>query len=101
MTGLCIIITTTNTKELAKEIARDLLSSGLSSCAQVSTIDSIYKWQGKIFDEPEYRLLIKAKKSNEVEIFTKIKAMHNYDLPQIISIDIESGDEAYLKWLKD
>lgn len=100
MTGLCLIITTTDTKELAKAIANNLILSGLAACAQISAIDSIYKWKDKIIDEPEYRLVIKASKTNETAIFVKIKELHVYEVPQIISLDIAGGDETYLKWLK-
>jgi periplasmic divalent cation tolerance protein len=75
------------------------VASDLSACAQISEVESIYKWDGKTHDNPEYRLVIKAKKSSEKMIIAKIKEMHNYDLPQIISIDISGGDAEYLKWL--
>ncbi len=100
MTGICIIITTTDTKVLAKEIANKLVSSSLAGCVQISEIDSIYKWENKVINAPEYRLMIKTSKSNEAAIFTKIKELHTYEVPQIISLDITGGDEVYLAWLK-
>ena len=99
MSGLCIIITTTGTKDLAKQIANELLKYDLSSCAQISEVDSIYKWNDRVYNESEFRLVIKAAKTNEKTIIEKIKAIHAYDLPQIISLDISGGDGEYLKWL--
>ena len=99
MSGLCIIITTTGTKDLAKQIANELLKYDLSSCAQISEVDSIYKWNDRVYNESEFRLVIKATKKNEKAIIEKIKAIHAYDLPQIISLDISGGDGEYLKWL--
>lgn len=100
MTEYFLIITTTGTKALAKKIANKLVELDLAKCTQISSIDSIYKWENKIIAEPEFRLVIKAPKSNEEAIFAKIKEMHTYDLPQIISLNIDSGDKGYLKWLK-
>lgn len=99
MTGFCMIITTTGTKDLAKQIANELVVSGLSNCAQISAIESMYKWDGRVYDEPEFRLNIKAAKTNEKAVIAKIKEMHTYDLPQIISFDVTGGDAKYFEWL--
>lgn len=99
MTELCMIITTTGAKDLAKKIASELVVSGLSMCAQISEVQSIYKWEGEVQEAHEYRLNIKAAKASEKAIVAKIKEMHDYDLPQIITVDISGGEEEYLRWI--
>ena len=46
-------------------------------------------------------ILIKSKKSSYKKIEVLIKKLHNYELPEIISININQGDKDYLEWVKN
>lgn len=95
----CLILTTTNKKEIAKEIASEVILEKLSNCVQICPVESYYIWQGEIKFDNEFRLTIKARKNNYQLIENLIKKMHNYELPEIIQVEIEGGSKDYLDWL--
>lgn len=96
---ISIIITTTDKKEVAQEIASYLIQSNLAACAQIDEILSFFKWEGKLSQEKEFRIMIKAPSENYIKIEKAIKTHHNYSLPQIIKIDIAAGSKEYLDWI--
>jgi len=87
-------------KEKAKETARFLVEKGLTMCAQVSRIESTYRWKGEIYDEEEWLLTLKICKDKYKEVERAILENHPYTLPQIIALPIVAGLEPYLEWLR-
>ena len=96
----CIIFTTTNDKETAILIARELIKSGLAACVQLDKVRSFFKYEGDCQDEEEFRLVIKARSDNYSMIEKSIKLNHNYQLPQIIKLNFTDGLPAYLDWVR-
>ncbi|MGX6960921.1 MAG: divalent-cation tolerance protein CutA [Rickettsia endosymbiont of Pentastiridius leporinus] len=99
MSEYCLILTTTDDLPTTEKIATVLLDSNLAACVQIDDIKSYFKWDEKIASEKEYRIIIKAKSSNYTKIEAKILEIHNYELPQIIKINIDSGFQKYLDWI--
>lgn len=95
----CIILTTTNEQNIVEQITSSLIKENLAACVQVDDIVSHFRWQGKISSEPEYRMMIKAKSANYDKIEKVIISIHNYDIPQIIKLNIQDGLPAYLNWI--
>jgi len=96
----CIVSTTTDSKENAEAITQSLLQKKLIACVQSSTIDSSYKWQGKIIHAKEIRLQMKTKKSLFPQISDEIEALHTYDVPEIIMVPLLDANDFYLKWIE-
>ena len=99
MADVIMVITTTSNKEEAKKIAKILLEEKLAACIQIDKIESIYKWNGDIVEEEEFRVVIKTLKSLYKKVEEKIKLIHSYEIPQIIAIEAEALKE-YKDWLK-
>ncbi|MCC8372138.1 MAG: divalent cation tolerance protein CutA [Rickettsia endosymbiont of Pseudomimeciton antennatum] len=95
----CIILTTTDNQQVVDKLTISLLEANLAACIQVDNIVSYFKWEGKISSVPEYRIMVKAKSDNYNAIEKMITDIHNYDLPQIIKLDIQDGLPAYLNWV--
>jgi periplasmic divalent cation tolerance protein len=95
----CIILTTTDKKEMAYKIAHKLLEMNLAACVQFDKITSFFKWEGKTSEVKEIRLIIKAKSDNYKNIEKVISSIHNYKIPQIVKLNISEGLPAYLDWL--
>lgn len=95
----CIILTTTNAQNIVEQITSTLIKENLAACVQVDNVVSHFKWQDKISSEPEFRIVIKAKSANYDKIEKIIISLHNYDIPQIIKLDIQDGLPAYLNWI--
>lgn len=95
----CIIITTTDAEHIANSIAEELITQSLAKCVQKDTIQSIYEWESKIIHGVEYRLMIKCTESKADSAMKYIKDRHNYEIPEIIKINIDDGNKEYIKWM--
>lgn len=95
-----LIYCTCPDQETAERIARQLVSDKLAACVNiVPGVQSVYEWQGQIETAQEHLLLIKSPQARYVAIETAIKAIHPYQLPEIIAVAIERGSAEYLKWI--
>ena len=97
----CMILTTTSSSENADNIALKLVDSNLAKCVQVDNVTSLYKWNGKLLKDDEFRLMIKASSNNYKLIEQMILDLHDYESPQILKVDISDGLSSYLEWLND
>ena len=96
------ITTTTDSRELAQKIAETLVEKKLAACAQISgPITSIYEWKGKVENEEEWYCVIKTRKNLFQEIEENIKALHPYEVPEIIALPLVEGSKAYLAWITE
>ncbi len=95
-----IILCNTNSTDSAETIANFLVKEKLAACVNiVPKIKSIYTWENKIEKDEEVLMLIKTKQSLFTKVKEKITILHPYDIPEIISIDINNGAENYLNWI--
>lgn len=102
MSKFCLVLTTVPEVKTGREIARTLVEEKLAACVTVSAAArSVYRWDGKICDEPEHVLLIKTKTALFEALKAKIKKLHPYKVPEIISLPIEKGSSDYLGWLDE
>ena len=99
MTDACMVLTTSDTEANAKRIVDAVLGAGLVACVQMMPIRSFYVWQGEQRAEPEQLLLIKARTADWDALSSCIRAVHSYDTPEIVRLDIAAGDAAYLAWI--
>lgn len=100
MKKYCLIETTFKKISEAKKMAKILLKNKLIACAQISTIESLYSWNGKTVNEKEFLLSVKTKIGFYNDVEKTIIKNHSYDLPQITMIKISDGSESYLDWLE-
>jgi len=94
-----VYITCKNKKE-AQKIGQALVKERLAGCVNFWPIDSVYWWNGKIIKDKEVVLIIKTLKSKFQEIETRIKKMHSYKIPCIVSLPINKISQKYFNWLK-
>jgi len=100
MSELIIVLVTCSSEEEAVKISKALVEDRLAACVNlISPVRSIYRWEGKIWDEREWLLMIKTRKERFKEIETKVKALHSYSVPEIIALPIIEGSSSYLGWL--
>jgi periplasmic divalent cation tolerance protein len=102
MTNVIVILTTCASEEEAVKIARALVEESLAACVNVvSPVRSIYRWEGKIWDEKEWLLIIKTGRERFEQLESKIKSLHSYSVPEIICLPVVEGSFAYLEWLEE
>ena len=102
MSDPIVVLVTCGSEEEALKIANILVEDRLAACVNlVAPIRSIYRWEGKIWDEKEWLLIIKTQKHRFEELEKKVKSLHSYSVPEIISLSITEGSSAYLNWIRE
>lgn len=87
-------------EEEATSISTTLVSEKLAACTNIFPIKSIYQWKGKLESEKEYVIIVKTTDALESEAVVRIKELHSYETPAIISWNSESNSE-YFDWMKE
>ena len=97
-----LIYMTTGSKAEAEKIGRALIESQLAACVNIiDNMRSLYMWENKLQDDREVILIAKTVKGHLAALIEKVKSMHSYDCPCIVSIPVEDGNPAFLKWIAD
>src|SRR3954467_269542 len=97
-----LAISTFPDAETAKRIATQLVEARLAACANIGMPgESIYRWEGKLESAQEGLVFFKTTHGRFSDLMTTIKALHPYDVPEIICVDVTNGFPAYLRWVED
>src|SRR2546423_4500454 len=98
--GAIVVLMTAASAEEATRIAEMLVNNKLAACVQViPEIQSIYLWKGEVQRDREVLMVAKTMSGNFAELQKQVRAMHSYEIPEIIAIRVVAGSEDYLKWL--
>jgi len=85
-----------------KVIANALLNNKLAACVNmIPRMRSKYVVDGRITESREVILLIKTTEKLEDKVYKIIKEHHNYEIPEISTIQTSNVDKEYEQWLKD
>ncbi len=84
----------------AASIAKKVVEERLAACCNiVSGVRSIYAWKGAIHDSAEVLCVFKTRASLFEPLRHRIKALHSYEVPEIVAIEIKAGLAEYLAWI--
>jgi periplasmic divalent cation tolerance protein len=96
-----LIYITCKNKEEAVRIGRTLVQEQLVACANIiDPIQSIYKWNDEIVEDTEAILILKTIGLNMISIESRVKSIHSYTNPCIVSFKIEDGSKIYFDWIR-
>ncbi len=97
-----VVFITAPDEEEAARIARTIVEERLAGCVNiVKGIRSIYRWEGKVEDEHEVLMIVKTKRDLFNALEKRVKELHSYSVPEIISLPLVEGSEEYLSWLNN
>ena len=97
-----LIMTTVGSEQEAVEIAEALVHQRLAACVSYSMrFHSVYRWEGEVCSDQEVLMLVKSTKEREDEVIELIEKLHQYDVPEILSLEINRGSAKYLKWIEE
>lgn len=100
MAGDSVIVTTTAGSEAAaRELAQDVVAARLGACAQVVPVTSVYRWEGAVHIDPEWRVEIKTSADRAGALTAHLRERHPYDVPEIVVTPIVGGSAEYLAWV--
>ena len=85
----------------AKSIGRVLVEERLAACVNIFPITSIYRWKDNIEEAGEFVMLVKTVTGKVKDIEKRVKQLHSYEVPCIISFKMDSGSEDYLDWIRE
>lgn len=91
-------------KTCAEKIARTLLEEKLIGCANIIPgMESMYWWEGKIETSSEYILILKVLKTSDAQdlVTKRVKELHPYDVPCIMTLPVLGINPEYKKWLEE
>lgn len=102
MTDVILVLVTAPSTDKAAELARALVEEGLAACGNILPgLRSIYRWEGKVQDEAEVLLLLKTRAALFEPLRARIVALHPYQVPEVLRIDVAEGHAPYLTWILD
>jgi periplasmic divalent cation tolerance protein len=94
------IYMTVGSKEEARKIGRELVTARVAACVNIlDNMNSFYRWEGKIQDDTEVVMIAKTTEDKVPELIKKVKSLHSYDCPCIVSLPVIGGHQPFLEWV--
>ena len=95
-----IVLTTLPTGADAPALAETLVGEHLAACVNVlPAMQSVYWWKDRVEHEREQQVVIKTTAIRLAAVQARIRELHPYELPEMVVLRIDGGDEAYLNWV--
>ena len=96
-----VVLVTAPDDETSLRIARALVEERLAACVNiVRTVRSVYRWEGEIQEDSEVLLMAKTRADRFEALASRVKALHPYELPEVLALPVTAGSDAYLEWVK-
>ena len=74
----------------------------MAACVNIyPAVLSIYRYNSEVVEDNEYLIHVKTTTDKFSEIRKIIERLHNYETPEIISLEILDGNEKYMKWIEN
>ncbi len=100
MSEVSVVFVTVGNEEEAASIAGALVAEKLVACVNiVPRIRSVYWWKGEVCDEPEVLMIMKTRTSLFLDLQSRVRELHSYEVPEIIAFPVSDGLPAYLDWV--
>jgi periplasmic divalent cation tolerance protein len=97
---ISVILVTAPAGDAARELARALVRDGRAACVNVVPgVHSVYRWEGEVEEAAEALLIIKAPRRGLAALRERVAALHPYDVPEFVVLDVADGIPAYLEWV--
>lgn len=98
----CVVVTVTTPSEaVAATIAEAAIAERLAACAQVEgPIRSTFRWQGQVDHATEWYCHLKTTAERFAALADRIRALHPYEVPEVIAVPISLASEAYAGWIR-
>jgi periplasmic divalent cation tolerance protein len=97
-----LVFTNLPDRNAAIELARALVEKRLAACVNVLTgCTSVYRWKGEVEHADEVPVLVKTRAARYEELEAAIRALHPYELPEVIAVPIGRGLPEYLDWVAE
>jgi periplasmic divalent cation tolerance protein len=98
--GARVVLMTAPSHEVAEGIVTTLVQEGVVACGNILPgVTSIYRWQGALQNDQEVLVVLKTTERRVAELLTRAPALHPYDVPELLVLDVTAGHGPYMDWL--
>ena len=102
MTDVCVVLVAAPSAEKAAELGHLLVDEKLAACVNiVPQVRSIYRWEGAVQDEQEAVMVVKTTAARFDALHQRVLALHPYQVPEVIRLDVAAGHLPYLDWVRE
>ncbi|WP_242112916.1 divalent-cation tolerance protein CutA [Luteimonas aquatica] len=101
MSDVRIVFCTCPDAGTAERIAQALVGERLAACVNLLPgVESVYRWQGALERSREVQLIAKTVEPRLEALIARVRALHPYELPEILAIAASGGLPDYLDWVR-
>lgn len=91
---------TAGSRDEALQVGRTLVEERLAACINVlEKMTSVYWWEGKLEQSDEAVLIAKTQTALVERLIERVRELHDYSCPCVISWPVAAGNAAYLDWI--
>ena len=102
MSAIRVLLMTVPSAETAETIVNTLVAERLIACGNITVpVTSIYRWADNIERAEEVVVIIKTTEDAVTRVTERIAELHPYDVPEVLSLAVESGYGPYLNWVME
>jgi periplasmic divalent cation tolerance protein len=95
-----VIFITVGGREEGARIAKVLVEERLAACVNIiEGMCSVFRWKGKVEEAKEFLLIAKSVDGLLDSLIKRVRELHSYTTPEIISFKITGGSKEYLDWV--
>lgn len=100
--GNCLVYMTAGNRDEARRIGRALISDRLAACVNmIDNMRSMYRWEDEVQEDREVIIIAKTRESLVQRLTAKVKAVHSYDCPCVLSLPVAGGNQEFLDWIAE
>ena len=96
---MVFVYTTCRDAAEAKKLGRSMVEKRLAACVNITPIESIYEWEGKVVDDQEAVLLIKTTEPKVEALEELIEKNHSYATPLVGMVEVRRVNRRYKEWM--
>lgn len=96
-----VVFVTASSEEEAGRIGRRLVEERLAACVNLlPAVRSLFWWEGRVSEERETLMILKTRASLFPDLAREVRALHSYQVPEIVALPIKKGSDDYLAWIQ-
>lgn len=95
-----LLTTVPDDGQVGQELAHALVNERLAACvSMLPMMHSTYRWQDQIATDTERQVIIKTRRGHIDAIKDRLRALHTYEVPELLVLPVAGGSSAYLDWI--
>ncbi len=96
-----LVYMTAGDEDEARRIGRALIEGRLAAGVNIIPgVRSVYRWRGEVRDAREVVVIAKTREALVDAVVARVKELHSYDCPCVVTLPITAGNPAYLEWIE-